>query len=92
MSILASLPQQERPALLVIIEQPTRYIIVIWGIEKLLFSYVNRTTLDGHIVAFSRNIVTGDTPPTITIGNDWWNLEDQPVPSQLTAASKLNKT
>ena len=91
MNILASLPRQERPALLVIVEEPTHHISFLWGIEKLPFSYANRTALDGHIVAFSRNTVAGDTPPTIAIDDDWWNLEDSPIPLQLTAASEIKK-
>ena len=74
MNILASLPRQERPDLLVIVEEPTRHIRVLWGIKKPPFSYANRTALDGHIVAFSRDIVAGNTPHTIAIGNEWWNL------------------
>ena len=54
MNILSSLPQHEIPSLLVIVEKPTRHIRVLWGIEKLPFSYENRTALDGRIVAFSR--------------------------------------
>ena len=81
MNIHASLPRQERPALLVIVEEPTHHISFLWGIEKLPFSYANRTALDGHIVAFSRNIVAEDTPPTIAIDDDWWNLEDSLIPS-----------
>ena len=91
MNILASLPQQERPALLVIVEEPTRHLRVIWGIKKLPFSYANRTALDGHFIAFSRNIVAGDTPPTIAIDNDWWNREYRPVPSQLMEVCEINK-
>ena len=91
MNILESLPLQERLALLVIVEETTRHIRVLWGIDKLPFSYANRTALDGHIVAFSCDIVAGDTPPTIAIDDDWWNLEDHPVPSQLTASSDINK-
>ena len=90
MNILEPLPRQERQALLVISEEPTLHIRVLWGIEKLPFSYVNRTSLDGHIVAFSCHIVAGNTPPTITIDNEWWNLEDHPVPSQLTEASDIS--
>ena len=66
------------PALLVIVEELTRHIRVLWGIEKLTFSYANRTALDGHIIAFSRDIVAGNTPPTIAIDDEWWNLEDHP--------------
>ena len=90
MNILAPLSRQERQALLVISEEPTLHIRVLWGIEKLPFSYVNRTSLDDHIVAFSCHIVAGNTPRTITIDNEWWNLEDHPVPSQLTAASDIS--
>ena len=91
MNILASLPRKERPDLLVIVKKPTHHIRVLWGTEKLPFSYSNRTALDGHIVAFSRDIVTGDTPPTIAINDDWWNLEDHPVQSQPKVASEINK-
>ena len=88
---MESLPCQEKPALLVIVEEPTRNIRVLWVIEKLPFSYANRTALDGHIAAFSRNIVAGNTPPNIAIDDEWWNLEDHLMPPQLTAASKINK-
>ena len=71
MKILASLSQQERPVLLIIVEEPTRHVRFLWGIERLPFSYANRTALDGHIVAFSCNIVTGNTPPTIAIDEEW---------------------
>ena len=84
MNILASLPRQESPALLIIVKDPTRQIRVLWGFEKLPFYYANRNALDGHIITFSRDIVAGDTPPTIAIDDDWWDLEDCPVPSQLT--------
>ena len=49
------------------------------------------TALDGHIVAFSRDILAGLTPPTIAISNEWWNLKDRPVPSQHTVATKVSK-
>ena len=78
-----------RPALLIISEDPTRHIIFLWGIEKLSFSYAKRTALDGHIVAFSRDIVAGDTPTTIAISDDWWGLENCPVPSQQTSDSEV---
>ena len=65
--ILASFPQHKSPALLIIVEEPTRHTRVLWGIEKLSFSYANRTVLDGRIVAFSRDIVAGNTPTTIAI-------------------------
>ena len=90
-NILASLPQQESPALLLIVEEPTRHFRVLWGIKKLPFSYANRTLINGHIVTFSCDIAAGDTPPTIAINDDWWNLEDHLVPSQLTAASDIKK-
>ena len=90
MSTLSSLPRQEQPALLIIVKQPTRHIRVLWGIEKLPFSYANRTTLDCHIVTFSRDIVTGDTQPTIAIRDEWWDRKDRPLPSQHTAATKVS--
>ena len=71
MDILASLPQPERPTLLIIVEGPTRHIRVLWGIEKLPYSYADKTALDGRIVAFSRDIVAGNTPPTIAVNKEW---------------------
>ena len=65
--ILTSLPQHKRPALLVIVEEPTRHIRVLWGIEKLPYSYANKTALDGRTVSFSRDVVAGNTPPTISV-------------------------
>ena len=69
--ILASLPQHERPALLVIVKEPTRHIRVLWGIENPSYSYANKTALDGHIVAFSRDLVAGNTPPNISVNEEW---------------------
>ena len=74
MSTLASLLRQEIPYLRIIVKEPTRHIRVLWGIEKLPLSYANRTALVGHIIAFSCNIIAGETPPTITISNDWWEV------------------
>ena len=91
MSTLTSFPRQERPALLIIVTQPTRHIRFFFGIEKLPFPYANRTTLDGHILAFSRDIFAGDKPPTIEISDEWWDRKDRPVPSQQTAATKVSK-
>ena len=59
--------------------------------RKYPFSYANSTALDGHIVAFSCNIVSGDTPPTIAINDEWWDREDRPVPSKQTAATEVSK-
>ena len=65
--ILTSLPHHERPALLVIVDEPMLHIRVLWGIEKLPYSYAKKTALDSRIVAFSRDIVSGNTPPTIAV-------------------------
>ena len=73
MDNLASLPQPETPALLIIVEEPTRHIRVIWGIEKPPYSYSNKTALDSRVVAFSRDIVAGNTPPTIAADEEWWD-------------------
>ena len=91
MNILASFPQQEMPALLIIVEDPTRHIRVLWGIEKLPFSYENRTALDGRIVALYCDIVAGNTPPSIAIDKEWWNQEDRPVPTEEKADSEVSK-
>ena len=90
-NILAYLPRQKRPDLLIIVAEPPRHIRVLWAIEKPPYTYANRNALDGHIVAFSCNIVAGNTPPTITIEDEWWNLEDHSVPSQITAASEIKE-
>ena len=70
MNILASLPKQERPSLLIIAEEPARHIIVLWGIEKTPFSYANRTALNGRIVALSCDIIAWNMPPTIDIDEE----------------------
>ena len=91
MNTLESLPLQERTALLVIVKGPTLHLRFLWGIEKKIFSYENKIALYGHIVPFSYDIVVGGMPPTIAIIHNWWDLEDLPVPSPHTAASKFNK-
>ena len=89
--IPASLLQHKRPSLLVIVEEPTRHIRVLWGIEKLPYSYANKTTLDGRIVDFSRDIVAGNTPPTISVNEEWWEKEDLPVPTETVANAEVAK-
>ena len=91
MDILASLPQPERPALLIIIEEPTRHIRVLWGIKKLPYSYANKIALDGRVVAFSRDIVAGNTPPTIAVDKKWWDKDDLPVPTETVADHEVAK-
>ena len=59
--------------------------------KKIPFSYANRTALDGHIITFSCDIVAGDTLPTNTISDYWWDLADRPVLSQETATSEVTK-
>ena len=91
MNILASLPQHERPALLVVPEEPTPHIRVLCGIEKLSFSYANRTALDVRIVDIYRGIVAGNAPPTIYIDEEWWDQEDRPVPKETKANVQVSK-
>ena len=91
MDILAFLLQHERPDLLVIVEEPTRHIRVLWGIKKLSYSYANRTALDVRIVAFSRDVVAGNTPPTIFINKEWWGKEDRPVQKETKANTEVSK-
>ena len=33
--------------------------------------------------------MAGDTPPTIAINYEWWDREDQPIPSQQTESTKF---
>ena len=91
MNILPYLPQHDRPALLVIFEEPTRHIRFLWGIEKLPLSYSNSTALDGRIVTFSRDIVAGNTPPTIYIDKEWWYQEDHPILTEPKADDEVSK-
>ena len=91
MDILASLPQPKRPTLLIIVEQPTRHIRVLWGTEKIPYSYANKTALDGRVVAFSRDIVAGNTPPTIAIDEEWWDKDELPVPTETVADNEVAK-
>ena len=67
MATLTSLPLQEQPDLLSIMYVPPLHLQVLCLINKLPFSYANKTVLDGHIVAFSYDDVAGPTPLTITI-------------------------
>ena len=88
---MASLPQQERPALLILVEQPTRHIRVLWGVEKLPYYYANKTNLDGRVVAFSRDVVAGSTPTTIDVNEEWWEKDELPVPLEAVADHKVTK-
>ena len=90
MTTLKYLPIQERTAPLMIAEGPTCHLRFLWEIKK-SFSYVNKTALDGHILALSRNIVAGDTPPTIPINPHWLDLEDHPIPSPHKIATEVAK-
>ena len=85
------MPQHEIPDLLIIVEEPTRHIRVLWGSEKLPYSYTNKTTLDGRILAFSRDIVAGNTPPTIAVNEEWWEKEELPFPTETVANSEVAK-
>ena len=78
MDILASLPQPKRPALLIIVEELTCHIRVLWGIEKLPYSYANKTTPDGRVLAFSGDIISVNTPPTIAVDKEWWDKDKLP--------------
>ena len=71
MNTLASLPLQYMTSLIIIVKGPNHHIQVLWGIEKLPFSYANETALDVHTVAFSRDIIAGDTPHIIAISINW---------------------
>ena len=67
MATLISIPLQERPDLLIIMDVPPLHLQFLWVINKLFFSYANKTVLDEHIVAFLYDAVAGPTPLTITI-------------------------
>ena len=67
MTMLTSLTTEERPYLLIIVDGPTCHLQVLWVIEKYPLSYAKKTALGGQIVAFSSNVVSGSTPPTVTI-------------------------
>ena len=67
MATLTSIPLQEHPDLPIIMDVHPLHLKLLWVINKLPFSYANKTVLDGHIVAFSYDAVTGPTPLTITI-------------------------
>ena len=71
--------------------EPTRYIIVLWWIEKLPFSYTNRTALNSRIVSFSRDSASGKTTTIIAIGEEWWDQEDRPIPTEQKADSEVSR-
>ena len=91
MDILASLPQPEIPVFLIIVEEPTRHIRVLWEVENPYYSYANKTALDGRVVAYSRNIVAGNTPPTIAVDKEWWEKDELPVPTKTMADQEVDK-
>ena len=91
MDVLASLPQPEKPALLIIVEKPMRHIRVLWGVENPPYSYSNKTDLDGRVVALSRDVVAGNTPPTISVDEEWWDKDEIPVPTEAVADHEVAK-
>ena len=52
------------------------------GSRKTPYYYANKTDLDGRIVAFSRDVVAGNTPPTIAVDEEWWDKDEIPVPPE----------
>ena len=50
------------------------------GSRKLPYSYANKTDLDGCVIAFSRDVDAGNTPPTIAVDEEWWDKDELPVP------------
>ena len=44
-----------------------------------------------YIVAFYRNIVAGNMPPTIAIDKEWWDQEDCPVSTEQKVDSEISK-
>ena len=68
-----------------------RHIRVLWGVEKLPYSYSNKTALDSRFVAYSRDIVAGNTPPTIAIDKKWWEKDELPVPTETVADQEVAK-
>ena len=80
---------QELPALLLVVYVPSLYLRFHWGVKKLPFYFTNKKAPDGKFVASSLNVVSGATPPTISVDPDWWTLEDHPVVSENTADTKV---
>ena len=64
---------------------------MLWGLEKLPYSYANKTALDGRDVAYSRDIVAGNTPPTIAVDKEWWKKDELPVPTEKVANHEVTK-
>ena len=42
-------------------------------------------------MAFSRDVVAGNTPPTISVNEGWWGKEDRPVPTETVANAEVAK-
>ena len=91
MTTLTYQPTKERTYLLIILNVPPHHLQVLWIIEKYPLSYAKKTVLDGQIVAFSRDVVSGATPPTVTINPNWWDIEDHPDVLPGTAATGVAK-
>ena len=61
------------------------------GSRKLPYSYANKTDLDGRVVAFSRDVVAGSTPPTIAVNEEWWDKDELPVPLEAVTDHEVAK-
>ena len=64
---------------------------MLWGVEKLPYSYANKTDLDGRVVALSRDVVAGNTPPTIAVDEEWWDKDELPVPLEAVKDHEVAK-
>ena len=86
---LIFLALKERPPLLTVAAGPPSHVLLLWGVERLLVLFTNPEVIYGKIVAFSRDMVEGTFPPTITINPTWWYMSSQLVISAATAAQSL---
>ena len=64
---------------------------MLWGIDKLPYYYANKTALDGCVVTFSRDVVAGNTPPTIAVDEEWWDKYELPVITETVADHEVDK-
>ena len=61
------------------------------GNRKTLLLLRQQIDLYGRVVKLSRDIVAGNTPPTIAVDEEWWDKDELPVPTEAVADHEVAK-
>ena len=57
---------------MILMRGTTYHLQVIWEVEILGLSLSNPTSINGKILAFSQDVVSGTTTSTIQVDTTWW--------------------